>query len=147
MALIVGNIANDPTLESPISVAGADAYHAARGNAAWAAIADEETKEQLLRKATDYMIATYNEAWSSTVQTMIQVPLLMAQAAAELALIAKTTPLLTNITRGKKRVKVGPLEVEYDGNGSMQTQFVFASRKLSSLLAQTSGAMVRLKRC
>lgn len=146
MALNVGNIANNPSLDSPISVKGADTYHELRGNTAWAEI-DDEVKEQLLRKATDYMIATYGRSWSAVVIAMVQVPLLMAQAAAELALTAKTTPLLSNITRGKKRVKVGPLEVEYDGTSAVQTQFVLASRKLAPLLIARNGAMVKLTRC
>jgi hypothetical protein len=65
-----------------------------------------------------------------------------------LALIAETTPLTPNITRGKKRVKVGPIEVEYDGNAPTGTMFVSASLKLSPWLK--SGAMntnqVRLTR-
>lgn len=146
MAITVGNIANNPLLESPISVAAADAYHEARGNTAWEAL-DDEVKEQLLRKATDYMIATYGRSWAPAVVAMLSVPLQMAQAAAELALTAKTTPLLSNITRGKKRVKVGPLEVEYDGTSSVQTQFVLASRKLASLLVASRGIMVKLNRC
>lgn len=148
MALNVGNIAKDPSFDSAITVAWADTYHENRGNAAWAGL-DDEVKEQLLRKATDFINATYGPYWSRTVQAMNNAPMRMAQATAELALIAATMPLLSNKTRGKKRVKVGPLEVEYDGESSVQTQFVFAARLLAPLLAGAAlgGSMVRLNRC
>ena len=144
--LTVGNIAYDPTLESSISVADADAYHAARGNAEWAGL-DLVVKEQLLRKATDYIIATYGNVWSATVKLMTVAPLLLAQATAELALAAKSGPLIPIGTRGKKRVKIGPLEVEYDDASTVKNLFVFASRKLAPLLEQRAGGMVKLHRC
>ena len=42
--------------ESYISVADADAYHEARGNTAWEDISGDTIKEQLLRKAADFMV-------------------------------------------------------------------------------------------
>lgn len=146
MALTVGNIAANPALDSAISVEFADAYHLARGNATWAAT-DPTVKEQILMKVADYLTATYGASWSRATVATLGVPLAMAKASAELALIAKTTPLIVNVTRGKKRVKVGPLEIEYDGNATTQTQFVMASRLLSPLLGGMNGTMVRLKRC
>jgi len=148
MALILGNIANNSLAESPITVAFADAYHEKRGNQSWVDL-DDDIKEQLLIKVGDYMRATYGLSWSPAVEAMTQVPVLMAQAAAELALIAKSTPLLTNIKRGKKKVKVGPLEVEYDGASATQTEFVLASRMLAPLLGGRTarGVSVKLYRC
>jgi hypothetical protein len=49
--------------ESYASVAEADAYHAGRGNAAWAAL-DGAAKEVALRLATDYLEGAYALAWS-----------------------------------------------------------------------------------
>lgn len=161
MALIVEDGSGVTGAESLASVAFADAYHAARGNAAWAAVASEEVKEQLLRKATDYIVNMYAGSWSGVevvagqampfpryvASSNIGVPLSVKQATAELALIAKTTPLMPNITRGKKRVKVGPLEVEYDGNAATSTRFVAASLRLAPFLSgMATGAMVKLVR-
>jgi hypothetical protein len=148
MVLIVGNIASNILAESAASVEFVDAYHEKRGNQVWLDL-DNEIKEQLLIKTGDYMRATYGNSWSTTVIAMPQVPVLMAQAASELALIAKTTPLLTNIKRGKKKVKIGPLEVEYDGESATQTEFVLASRMLTSLLGggQARGINAKLIRC
>ena len=64
MALIVEDGSGKSDAESYCTVAFATAYHAARGNAAWAALADDATRESLLRKATDYMLQTYRLRWS-----------------------------------------------------------------------------------
>ena len=44
--------------DSYASLAEANLYHANHGNVDWSDI-DATTKEQLLRKATDYMVAQY----------------------------------------------------------------------------------------
>lgn len=62
MALIVEDGTGLPDAESYISVADADAYFAARSNAAWAALA-APAKEAALRKAADYIGAVYGERW------------------------------------------------------------------------------------
>jgi hypothetical protein len=141
------------------SVEFADSYHADRGNAAWAAL-DLDRKQQNLVKATDYVVAIFAAVWNgaliATDQAMpfprmvnyvnIGLPLGIQQAVAELALIADTTPLLPTISRGKKRVKIGPLEVEYDGNAATQQQFIAATFRIASFLRQVSGAMAKLVR-
>lgn len=48
MALTVGTDAYD-------SLANVDAYHASRGNALWAAVTDDATREVYVRKATDWV--------------------------------------------------------------------------------------------
>lgn len=161
MALIVEDGTGVTGAESLASVEFADAYHAARGNAGWASVASTEIKEQLLRKATDYIVNVYASAWAGNPvksnQAMpfpryvagsnIGLPLSIQQATAELALIVKTTPLMPSITRGKKRVKVGPLEVEYDGNAANATKFVAASLRIAPFLSgMATGAMVKLVR-
>lgn len=160
MALIVEDGSGVADAESLASVAFADDYHAKRGNAAWGPLL-EEVKEQLLRKATDYATSTYYGAWNgsqiSATQSLpfprkvagvnIGNPLAIQKAIAELALIARTTPLQPNVTRGKKRVKIGPMEVEYDGNSSVATKFVSASNLFAAFLTGfASGAMVKLVR-
>lgn len=162
MALIVEDGTGIANAESLASVAFADTYHAARGNAGWAAIAEVEVKEQLLRKATDYAISVYAGKWAgvtvSPTQSLpfprivngtdIGLPLAIQQAVCELALTAKTSPLMPNISRGKKRVKVGPIEVEYDGNSAVATSFVSASLRFGPFLSglASNGAMARLVR-
>jgi hypothetical protein len=143
------------------SVEFADNYHAERGNAAWAAF-DLERKQQLLIKATDYVTGVYNVAFEGRRAVAGQGlpfprivnyanvgnPIGVQQAISELALVAHTTPLSANISRGKKRVKIGPLEVEYDGNSPTQTMFVSASLRLAPFLkaGSTNGFNIRLTR-
>ena len=161
MALIVEDGTGVENAESLASVAFADIYHANRGNTVWADIADVLVKEQLLRKATDYAVAKYGSSLVGLPTLADQalpfpriingvdvgVPLPIQQAIVELALSAKTSPLMPNIVRGKKRVKVGPIEVEYDGNSSVATTFVSASLRFAPYLSGiASGAMVKLVR-
>lgn len=160
MALIVEDGSGVADAESLASVAFADAYHEARGNGAWAALTTE-VKEQLLRKATDYIVGTYFNAWSGALVNANQalpfprivggsnvgVPLSIKQGTAELALIARSTSLTPVVKRGKKKVKVGPLEVEYDGNAPTATLFTAVSLRFGPWLnAPGNSAMVRLIR-
>lgn len=125
------------------SVEFADAYHADRGNAGWEALTTA-VKQQNLVKATDYFVGTFESLLLGspiyTTQALPYprvgwgVPRGIQQGIAELALVAKSTPLTPNVTRGKKKVKVGPLEVEYDGNSSVATKFVAASLKFGPFL-------------
>jgi len=62
MALIVEDGSIVAGAESYITVAEALTYHAARGNTAWAALT-ESAQEIALRKACDYMIQRYRQAW------------------------------------------------------------------------------------
>lgn len=158
MALIVEDGTGKPDAESLASVEFADIYHANRGNTVWATL-DTAIKEQLLRKATDYAVTLYATVWGSLpmfagqalpfprVQWGAIVPPTIQQAIAELALTARSTPLMPNVTRGKKRVKVGSLEVEYDGNAATSTQFVAATLRFAPFLsALTGGPFARLVR-
>lgn len=127
--------------ESYCSVSFADSYHSARGSAAWAAL-DTTAKEQALRKATDYMGQAYRFSWdgfrSSSIQALDwprtnvpardamwggRIPELVAsnivpdevkKACAELALRASSGELFADMIQGKKKVRVGPVETEYD---------------------------------
>lgn len=63
MSLIVEDGTGLADAESYISVTDASTYHANRGNAAWAALASDTIREQLLRKATDYMVQAYRLRW------------------------------------------------------------------------------------
>jgi hypothetical protein len=65
MALIVEDGTAKADAESLCSVSAADAYHAARGRAAWAAL-DTTAKEQNLRLATEFMGQAYRLLWAGT---------------------------------------------------------------------------------
>lgn len=66
MALVTEDGSGRSDSESLISVADATAYHAARGNAAWAALSSDTIREQLLRKATDAMMQMFAGRWAGT---------------------------------------------------------------------------------
>lgn len=71
MALVVETGSASTTAESYASVADADAYWSKRGNAAWSAL-DTSTKEQNLRKATDFMEQVYRLRWKGIRLTATQ---------------------------------------------------------------------------
>jgi hypothetical protein len=149
MSLVVETGAGLSTAESYVSVADADAYHAARGNTAWADLDTLEEKEPALRRATDYMLQVYRSRWKGTRMQATQaldwprsgvytepfmhgavgeypylvpddeVPVEIARACAKLALKATTADLAPDLPRATKREKVGPLEVEY-ADGAVQ---------------------------
>jgi hypothetical protein len=68
--LITEDGSGKPDAESYCDVATADAYHTARGNSAWTAL-DTTTKEQYLRRATDYMTA-FRGRWAGFKKTTSQ---------------------------------------------------------------------------
>jgi hypothetical protein len=142
MALIVEDGTGLADAESFISVADATAYHAARGNDAWAALASDAEREKYLRRATDYMEEVYRDMWAGYRRTVTQalcwprymvpikdspggyaslpsyypddsVPKLVARACAALALKAITGDLEPDLDAQVKRKSVGPLDVEY----------------------------------
>ncbi len=60
MTLIVEDGNGIAGADSYATEAQADLYHENRGNTAWYSVAD---KEAALRKATDFMLQTYRQAW------------------------------------------------------------------------------------
>lgn len=152
MALIVEDGSGVVVAESFIDVAYFRSYHGARGTDVTGFT--DEVIEQLCRKSYDYIVAVYGQRliclpfpWK--INYVVQpVPTALKQSQAELALISKTVPLMPMVKRGKKKVKVGPLEVEYDGEANTATLFLAASLRLAPLMASSmSSAMVKLVRC
>ena len=165
--LIVEDGTGLATAESFASVAFADDYHAKFGNVLWATLLTP-AKEILLRRATAYIQGLYASSFVGVLYNQVQalafprvsyeyayrnlfslgVPRNIAEATAELALIANSASLLPNAARGKKSVKIGPISVEYDGSSSKATQFIAASIKLSPFLkaGSVNGNQVRLIR-
>ncbi len=145
MALVVEDGTGLANAESYASVAFATQYHSDRGNAAWAALANDTIREQLLRKATAYMEQEYRLRWASFRRTSSQalswprawvqmpdapygygswaayvpnniVPTEVQQACCELALEAISGDLNPALERSTSREKVGEIEVTYDTN-------------------------------
>jgi len=147
--------------DSYISLVDAAAYHIARGNAAWAALASDTVREQLLRKATDYLTSTYGPRWKGERVDGEQlldwprscvyahgyvvpddiVPVLVGNACAELALKAATAPLAPDVGRLKSRVKVGPIETEYVNGASALTRYTAVDRMLRPYLSGGGGSV------
>jgi len=71
MALITEDGTAKADAESLASVAFADTHHSNRGNTAWAALTTA-AKEQALRKATDYIGATYGRRWDGARVSSLQ---------------------------------------------------------------------------
>ena len=159
MALIVEDGTGKTDAESYISVADADTYFTNRGNATWAALNTTE-KEQALRKATDYMQATYTLRWDGIRVTTGQaldwprayvqikqatagysvlpayyvdnaVPAAVANACAELAVRASASDLLADVGAQVKQKTVGPLSVTYADGARQTTQYELVERMLA----------------
>ena len=62
MALTVENGSGLPNADSYLSVADADAYHAAQGGTGWTGTTDQ--KESALRQATEYLDNRYGLRWN-----------------------------------------------------------------------------------
>ena len=168
MALEVEDGTGKANAESYCAVADATTYHANRGNAAWAAVADDATREQLLRKATEYMTQEYRLRWAGSrvdttqrldwprydvpikdapavygsfpaVYPFDTVPEEVANACAELALKAIDGPLAPDLTPPVTREKVGPIEVEYAQGTRQTTTYQAVDNLLAPFLKASRG--------
>lgn len=174
MALIVEDGTGLANAESYVSVADATAYHARMGNTAWAAISSDATKEQLLRKATDYMIAQYRFQFAGYRQYSTQaldwprlyvpltdvlsanvfaqyvdsgtVPTTVKNACAELALKANSATLMEDLTQGVIREKVDVIEVEYDKYSPQPIRYAQVDAMLSAFFVSQSNMVKGLVR-
>jgi hypothetical protein len=147
--------------DSLASVAFADNYHFLRANERWQEISPTR-KEQLLRRATDYIKYIFGRSLAGVVAVTGQSqvfpriisgvnvgnPLAVQEATAELALIADTTALMPSETSmRKKMVKVGPIQVEYDASSFTGPRFVSAVNRLIEFMdGRSSGMTARLVR-
>jgi hypothetical protein len=169
MPLIVEDGTGLSTAESLCSVAEANLYHSNRGNAVWEDL-DADVKEQLLRKATDYMQQTYRARWKGYRRTFTQrldwprqsviiddypldaimllniVPPEVKDACAELALRANAGALMVDLDQGKASVTVGPVSVVYNNLSPQAKRFPAVDRLLTPFL-MAGGGMARLERC
>jgi hypothetical protein len=164
VALIVEDGTGLSTAESYISVANASAYHAARGNTAWAALASDTVREQCLRKATDYMVQQFRARWQGyrlndtqaldwprtgvVVDTYAVdddiVPTAVANACAEFALKASSAELNPDLSQAIRREKIGPIETEYDTNSSQAKRYVAINAMVSPYLLYPAGTVATI---
>lgn len=161
MALVVEDGTGKADAESYISVADADTYFTNRGNATWAALATD-AKEQALRKATDYMLATYGLRWAGVRVTDTQaldwprynvprrdaasmaygalyydsdeVPTAVARACAELAVRASADDLSPDLSAQVKQETVGPISVTYADGARQDTRYKAVDLMLAQFL-------------
>lgn len=156
--------------DSYTSLVEANLYHANHGNVDWSDI-DATTKEQLLRKATDYMVAQYRLQYAGYRRYSTQsldwprlyvplidslsanvfpqyvdfdiVPTTVKNACAELALKSYTAILMQDLTQGVIREKVDVIEVEYDKYSPQQTRYAQIDAMLSLFFKQQGNDMSR----
>ena len=156
MALIVEDGTGLANSESYASVLEFQTYHANIGNDVTEL--SEETIEQLLRRATQYMVAVYRSRWQGrrTLSTQALdfprydvvvegysvlsniVPLEVKNACCELALKASGATLLEDKTQTVIREKVDVIEVEYDKNSPVQTRYSQIDNLLSVFLLSSN---------
>lgn len=94
-------------------------------------------------------VNVYNRAIQPYFVSSTIVPREVKESCAEFALVASTGQLNPNVARGQKRVKIGTLEVEYDGYAALNTRLSVATGRLSVYLrglGTSAGSMVRLVR-
>jgi len=138
MALTVEDGSGIPNSDALISVLDATAYHAARGNAAWASVSySEGDREAAIRRATAFLSNSFtwaglrshnrNQALAWPRSGVVdqegngidsdEIPIEVSDACAEIALRELVAPGAMNpdFTSSElvKREKVGQIEVEY----------------------------------
>jgi hypothetical protein len=151
--------------ESYASVAEADAYHAARGNASWGTLAEGD-KEIALRLATEYLEGAYALAWPAARASDTQrlswpredayafdvailetvIPPAVRDACALLALKSRSGALAPDLSRAIVRQKIGPLETEYADYSPQTKRYLAIDRMLAPYLADVNPYAARLER-
>lgn len=139
-----------------IDLAGADSYHAARGNAGWTGT--DPAKEAALIKAADYLNFAFDwtgdqvdeaQAMAWPRDTVQGLPLVVANANAELALLALAgdlMPATTGPRLASESVSVGgsiTRSRSFAGGGGFSTdrRFPFIDRMLKRYVTGGSGGV------
>ena len=163
MTLVVEDGTGLPTAETYVSVADADAYHAAMGNAGWAGA--DAVKEPALRRAAQYIDTFYR--FRGNRLTDVAAPPVDAQAlqwprdivstwpirelvaaTCELALRALAGTLFADQSGGDVVSEtVGPISVTYAETGlGGQTRYAVADALLGQFTAGGSRSSLRIER-
>jgi hypothetical protein len=154
MAFVVETGAGLQNSNSYASVAAADDYVAERGIAGWSGL-DTSAKQQALIKATDYLEATYRDAWKGDRVTQTQalswprisayvdrflldsniVPQPVIKACIEMALRAAAgETLIADQGQRVKREKVDVIEIEYQDYSDPAQRYPFVNKMLAAYL-------------
>lgn len=158
MAFVVETGAGLSNSNSYATVAAADEYVTDRGITGWTSLTST-VKQQALIKATDYLEATYRDAWKGDRVTETQalswprmsvyvdnflmdanvVPKPVINACIEMALkSAAGETLIADQSQRVKREKVDVIEVEYQDYSDPAQQYLFVNRMLSAYLLSSS---------
>ena len=142
MALIVHPSAG---AESYVSLADAGTYHVRFGNTSWA-LASEANREIALRRATQYIDASYHfRSYATDEEQPLEwprydygddLPQRLKDAVCEAALIFLTDNLNAPIeaTGAVISEKVGPIEVKYSEPAVLRTRYPILDRLLAPLV-------------
>jgi hypothetical protein len=164
MTLVVETGSGLSNANAFISVADADARHTLLGNTAWTGL--DAVKEAAIARATEYMEQAYRVRWvgSRTHEDQAlswpryvdqevdgwwidsdEIPSVVVNACADLALRALSDDLNADLTRGVVRKKIGPLETEYDRASPQSKRFRAVDMMLAHLLrgSSVSATLVR----
>jgi hypothetical protein len=162
VSIIVEDGSGKADAQSYVSVADCTAYHAARGNAAWAAAASDTLREQALVRATAALDGMYAARWPGYRCDENQaldwpryealdikgyyldsniVPVAVKNAACEAALLELGTPgtLSKALDRGGaiKRDKTGSLETEFFAGAPVGIVYPAIKQALSHIIASS----------
>lgn len=157
MAIVIEDGTGKSDAEAYISVTSADTYFSGRGDTVWTALTTA-AKEAALRKATDYMLATYGLRWAGIRKTDTQaldwpryyvprrqtngtiyieddiVPVVVQRACAELALRASADDLAPDVGAQVKSETVGPISVTYMDGARQDTAYKAIDAMLAAYL-------------
>lgn len=163
MSLITEDGTVVPGAESYISVTDADTYHDSRGATNWFLLT-VSSKEQALRRATDFMVGRYRSQWKGGRININQtldwprqgvstddfsamphsyyayfvpynvIPLEVKNCCAELALKASSGPLLPDIEPRVLQETVGPITTKYDPNSPQVIRYAQVDNILAAYL-------------
>lgn len=158
MAFVVETGVGLPNANSYASVSAADDYVADRGITGWSSLSTP-IKQQSLVKATDYLEATYRDAWKGNRVSETQslswprynvvvdgfnypsgvVPPQVINACVEMALRAAAgDTLIADQGQKVKREKIDVIEVEYQDYSDPTQRYPFINRILTPYLLSAS---------
>lgn len=159
MAFVVEDGSGKVDSNSFASVAEADAYFSDRGVTAWASLTTA-VKQTSLVKATDYLEATYSQAWIGDRATIAQalsfprlnmvvdnfylpsdeVPVKVIHATIEMALRASSGEvLISDQSQQIVKEKVDVIETTYSEFSDPAQRYPFVNKLLSGLLSSITG--------
>lgn len=169
MSLIVETGTASADSEAYASVVYCDTYHANLGNTLWATLLNVE-KEQALRRAATFMCQSYRMRWKgyrvnstqaldwprynvvvpdlgmANVIEPTDVPAMVLQANAQLALIAAAGDLNPSQSQSVLSKQIGPIKIVYDSASPQGKKYVSVEDILRPLFAVSASVNYPLRR-